>query len=144
MFDWIYDRYYRWKHGWPKPRSAKWERAARDRGLFPAFADWGGGLALDRTGEVWRSEEPDQWLNPSVETDHQLRFAALGIAVRRYPALSYLTPRRGPDDPVCPTCEGRGYPAKLPPKLRYWIMCQCGGLGWIPRAVAQLADPARA
>jgi hypothetical protein len=75
MFDWITDRYYRWKHGWPKPRSAGWERAVRARGLFPAFADWGGGIALDRSGQVWRSEEPDQWLNPMVETDPQLRFA---------------------------------------------------------------------
>ena len=138
MLDWLRDRYYRWKYGWPRPRPAAWEEAARRRGLFPAYADLGGGIALDRAGEVWYSEEPEVWSDPYVLDQPELRFAALGVALRRYPELAALAPRREATDPECPTCKGRGYAADLPPHLRYLILCECGGMGWLPARVAAM------
>ena len=132
LFEWLADKFWRWRHSRPRP----WERGPRSHGLYPAYADWGAGMAVDRSGQVWYSENPDRWTNPALIEDPRIRFAALGVAVRRHPELAAVRPVRGPDDPVCPTCGGRGYPARLRPNLRYFFICQCGGLGWVPRELA--------
>jgi len=134
MFEWLADRFYRWRHD--RRRGRPWERGPRARGLFPAYADWGGGMAVDRAGEVWYAEEPAGWAARGVVAEPDIRFAALAVAVLRHPEIAHLAPVRTAGDPACPTCHGRGYPAQLPPKLRYWIVCQCGGLGWVPTALA--------
>ena len=138
MLDWLADKYWRWYYR--RSRARAWERGPRAHGVFPAYSDWGGGIAVDRRGEVWYSEQPSSWTNPAVVEDPAIRFAALGIAVGRHPELADVRPIRHANDPMCPTCRGRGYPAQLPPRLRYFVVCQCGGLGWVP---AQLADHAR-
>jgi hypothetical protein len=135
MFEWLADKYWRWRCRQTRPRA--WERGPRAHGLFPAYSDWGGGMAVDRTGEIWYSEEPAAWTNPGIVEEPSIRFAALGVAVCRHPELADVRPVRQPaDDPVCPTCGGRGYPAQLPPRLRYFVVCPCGGLGWIPASLA--------
>ena len=132
LFEWIADRYYRWKHGRRRARARAWETGPTARGLYPAYCDWVGGLAVDAAGEVWFSEGPAEWTAPMRVEEPEIRHAALGVAVGRHKAIAHLRPERGPNDPTCPTCKGKGYPAQLPPNQRYWILCQCGGLGWIP------------
>ncbi len=132
LIDWIADRYWYWRHARPRGRERAWEAVPRARGLYPAYADWVGGFALDARGEVWFSESPAEWIAPERVKERAIRHAATGVAVRRYPELASLSPVRGPDDPICPTCKGAGRSMQLPPKLRYWIVCECGGLGWIP------------
>ena len=130
MFEWLADRYWRWRDSRTRPRP--WERGPRAHGLFPAYSDWGAGMAVDRDGEIWYSEDPEPWTNPGIVDDPSIRFAALGVAVCRHPELSHVRPVRQASDPVCPTCDGRGYPAYLSPRVRYYVVCQCGGLGWVP------------
>ncbi len=134
MFAWMLDRYWRWKHGREWALGKPWERVPRTLGLYPAYSDWVGGFAVDQAGEIWFSDEPAIWKDPHRVAEPDIRFAVIGVAVRRHPELAQFMPVRGPDDRICPTCFGVGYPKQLPPKLRYRILCQCGGLGWIPRA----------
>jgi hypothetical protein len=94
-------------------------------------------MAVDRSGEIWYSEEPAAWTNPAIVEEPSIRFAALGVAVCRHPELAGVRPVQQQGDPTCPTCGGRGYPAQLPPHLRYFVVCPCGGLGWVPAALAQ-------
>ena len=135
FFEWIADRFYRWKYGRYRARERAWEAGPKAHGLYPAYQDWIGGFAVDATGDVWLSESPAEWGEPVRVEEPQFRHAALGVAVRRHKAIAHLTPERGVNDPICPTCGGRGYPAQLPPQHRYWILCQCGGLGWIPEGL---------
>lgn len=137
MFEWLADTFWRWRYSKPRP----WERGPRAHGLFPAYSDWGGGMAVDRNGEIWYSEDPERWTNPGIVEEPSIRFAALGVAVCRHPELAGVRPARGPEHPTCPSCHGRGYPAQLPAKLRYFVVCQCGGLGWIPAALASSSLP---
>ena len=134
MFDWLADRYWRWKISRDR-RHRSWEPGPRRHGLFPAYADWGGGAAVDRSGEVWYSESPAEWTDVRRVAEPELRHVALVLTANRYTQLAHLLPIRAPGDPVCPTCQGHGVPRQLPPKLRHQILCQCGGLGWIPVAL---------
>ena len=137
MFEWLVDRYWRWRGRRNRAAQREWESAARARGLAPAYADLGGFLAVDRAGDVWCSETPDGWDAATRVAEPDVRFAAIGVAVGRHPELARLVPDRRPEDPTCPTCRGRGSPADLPPRLRDRILCQCGGLGWLPAELAR-------
>ena len=95
MFEWLVDRYWRWKHDWHHRRLLPWERTARSLGFYPAYADWSGGIALDRAGEVWRSEDTS-WGEPTRVFEAEIRFAAQGIALRRYPSWRRLCPKEVP------------------------------------------------
>jgi len=99
-------------------------------------------MAVDRNGEIWYSEDPERWTNPGIVEEPSIRFAALGVAVCRHRELAHVRPVRNANDPTCPGCHGRGHPDQLPARLRYFVVCQCGGLGWIPAELASspLAD----
>ena len=139
MFDWLAERFWQWRVERDRHRRA-WEGAARARGLYPAYCDMSGaGIAVDRGGEIWYSESPETWTNVERVAEPDVRFAALGVALARHPELAHLRPQRGPDDPVCPLCGGRGSPVQFPPRVRRSIVCQCGGLGWIPARLVSTA-----
>ena len=141
MFNWLRDKYWRWQAKRNRARRAPWERGPRSHGLFPAYADIGGGSAVDRDGEVWYSEEPMEWTDVRRVEDPALRHAILGVAVRRHPELAHIWPKRGANDLQCPGCGGTGVFGGLPVQVRHNIICQCGGLGWIPGDLAHGGAP---
>ena len=132
MFDWIADAFWRWQT--ERKRWRGWEAGARAHGLFPAYHDFGGGIAVDREGEIWYSETPAAWTNVARVEQHEMRRAALGVAVRRHPELAHLWPARTAEDPPCPSCRGTGVPRGLPARTRHVMVCECGGMGWIAAA----------
>lgn len=134
----ISDRFWRWRHGWPVPRAQPWFRAARAAGLYPGYADFGGAMALDASGAVWVAEDMADWSARAPVEHPGIAFAVTVHATRRYPQIAHLRPERQPGDPDCPSCGGAGFQRELPPRLRYSILCECGGGGWVPRSLAGL------
>jgi hypothetical protein len=100
---------------------------AHDMLLF--VADMGGisGMRPDGTlvGLGWEDQEP----TPIVS----LRWRDLVVlsGARFYAELQPILPRRAPDDRGCPTCGGTGK-VELGGKAYADVVCECGGLGWIP------------
>jgi len=47
---------------------------------------------------------------------------------RRGAGISGLAPVRDAAARVCPSCDGSGKPASVPDS----VVCECGGLGWVP------------
>jgi hypothetical protein len=107
-----------------------WREEAVHRRLLPVYSDWECWYALTEQGEpVYAGEEGWNGLQPLTNRRH--RFVVFAIAAATYPALANLRPVRKPEDPTCETCGGTGRP-RLPPGVENSIICECGGLGWIP------------
>jgi hypothetical protein len=109
----------------------------------PVWADWVGGFGLLPDGQVvflpHKSAAP-----PEAVLEPHLRHVTYLAASRRYPEFASLAPRRGPDDPTCPSCGGTGHVAMpdgtpAPPTL----VCFCGGSGWLPAGYDNPAEPIR-
>jgi hypothetical protein len=60
-----------------------------------------------------------------------LAVAMLGSLARRFPLATWFLPRADRAMP-CPRCKGYGTVPNLSEKLRERVLCQCGGIGWIP------------
>ena len=102
-------------------------------GALPLIQGLGGGYAIRPDGEIISFP----WDDPSdvqVENDVRMRNMALYQGSKEYPELSVLIPSRPPDALECPYCKGTGTVADLPAdfKFREYIVCYCGGLGWLP------------
>jgi len=99
--------------------------------LLPAVLDMGGCMGLRPSGEVayflW--DEPGQ---VRTETGERLRNMTYHRAALNYPLLAPLVPRRPPDAVVCSHCGGSGRFSGLPDQLADRVVCNCGGLGWLP------------
>jgi hypothetical protein len=54
--------------------------------------------------------------------------------------LASLRPVRPADAVTCPTCHGTGQPRLASGEVLTNIVCQCGGLAWIPAAEAEQAS----
>jgi len=108
--------------------------AARAHHALPFWRDIGGCLLLQPNGTILGLE----WDNPSLvdsvadtPRDRKLVHAARASAAERFPDISGLRPERGPDVKICPSCGGTGRLTRFgePPVN---VVCECGGLGWIP------------
>jgi hypothetical protein len=126
----------------PKPYTIRFDppldlRAiAAEVRLLPAMLDAGGCLGLRPSGEVasflW--DEPQRL---RTEGGERIRNLAYHQAALKYPGLALLVPRRPPDAVVCSYCGGSGRCGGLPDRLADSVICFCGGLGWLPRSLAE-------
>jgi hypothetical protein len=111
-----------------------WMDDARGRGLIPVM-DWGWEIlyAIDADGRVVRAEDfaADE---VREETDPYVRHVVLSQAAVRFPELERFRPVREPGDPSCVLCRGTGTRPRMPR-----MICRCGGLGWLPAALAESA-----
>ena len=99
---------------------------ATSRSAWPVYADMGGVLFLDPSGQVilLKDDSPE----PTVETDVTWRLTALVSAAEQVPKFRQLLPVRPRNVPRCELCDGRG---KVSITSAGWIRCgQCSGLGW--------------
>lgn len=114
-------------------RPASWHKDARAAGYFPAYADWMGIFALDPSGVVWFAPHPVDWSSAERVEEVDLIHVARVQAARWTPSALPFLPIRGPTAHTCPSCHGSGNPNT---SARHWskVMCECGGLGWVPAA----------
>jgi uncharacterized protein (TIGR02996 family) len=109
------------------PIKEQLRRFAADQRALPLLLDLGGCLAIRMDGEVlsfgW--DEPE---NPRIEKDARVRQATLAVGAKKYREVRLLLPPRPVSSRLCPSCGGSGTVASAPPS----IVCDCGGLGWIP------------
>ena len=119
--------------GEPKARAV-----AAKHGLLPILMDWTAFVGLSPEGEM-------KWVNYDAPHDprgietteaavslQRLRHLALIQGAGRYPELAFLRPERTSDSVECPSCHGTGVPLISGKAAPHSVVCECGGLGWIP------------
>jgi hypothetical protein len=115
----------------PGETSADAIRAARQHRALPLWEDWTGCILLRPTGDLsfvaWDRPERTEEMGAS-QPDREMAHAARAIGSRRFPAVAGLAPQRTASARECPSCHGTGRVDAAPPN----IVCQCGGLGWLP------------
>ena len=104
---------------------------SRRLGVLPLTWDMGGCAALRATGEVvswiWGEEE-----KLSVESSSLGRNRALFQGATKYPSLRPFLPVRPADAQACKHCGGTGKVSGLPDAIAGYVVCYCGGAGWLP------------
>lgn len=104
--------------------------------LLPALLDSGGCFGLHPSGEVMSFP----WDEPRVlrsEPEARVRNIVVYRASLKYPSLAALVPHRPANAVTCPSCGGSGRCLDLPVRLAEYVVCSCGGLGWL----AESAEP---
>ena len=102
---------------------SKLPREASALGAMRLFGTIGSDVFLTPSGDVWALAEVgdgEEW-TPLTNVD---RNAAICVALKRFPELVLLLPRRPTDASDCSTCQGAG-------RLREMTCHTCGGLGWV-------------
>ena len=105
---------------------------ARTHSALPLWTDLVGCLALRPTGElIFFSWDDPRALTELLNTDYDRRLihAARALGSRRYPGIAGLAPAREASARICPTCHGSGRIPDVPDN----VICECGGLGWVPQ-----------
>lgn len=107
-------------------------QAAQVHRALPLWADWTGCILLRPTGELqfvaWAHPGDAERLGAAGQHDLAMAHAARAVGSRRFPAVVGLAPQRTASARECPSCHGSGRVDAAPPNL----ICQCGGLGWLP------------
>ena len=116
----------------PVPDWAR-ETVVRER-VLPLFYDWNGFVALRPGGQVVLFDVEGGEAEPVV--DARVRHVAMAEGARRYAGLPFLLPARTPDAVACESCRGTGRLTFGPGSehLSDKVICECGGLGWLPAA----------
>ena len=127
----IRDRYHRWRAARYRA-SLPWVKRVREVGLYPAYSDWIGAFAVDAQGGVWFTEHGRNWGEREAVAEPELQHVVRGVAALAHPHVVALRQRRAEDARTCESCKGRGVMYDLPAHLRHRVVCQCGGLGWVP------------
>ncbi len=103
--------------------------------VLPLMSDMGGFYALRHSGEVvsyrWDQGVHADSISPTIETDPRIRDIALVAGSADYPFLAPLLPARTPQSRTCSACNGMGTVLNDSKPIE-GVICQCGGLGWIP------------
>ena len=110
-----------------------WREEAVRVHLLPIFSDWESYYALTEDAEPVYVN--DSWSSPQRFNNRRWQHIVLAQAALRYPELASLRPIRNPDDPPCPSCGGTGR-VRVGETTLESMICECGGLGWIPKGSA--------
>ena len=104
--------------------------AARHRAL-PLFRGRDGYYALSLSGEVvefrWKHFD-----DPEPELFDGRAYGCIAIGALKYPELACLLPARQGDEPACEHCGGTGQHPLAIQHQDHRVICECGGLGFIP------------
>jgi len=117
-------------------------RLARTLDVLPLYPDWSAFIGLAPSGAlVWVDyDEPNNVQDAEiVERDRWkagIRHLAFSVGFMRYPDLTWLKPVRTPDCTTCTSCSGTGRTAINGKPAPENVVCECGGMGWIPGVVS--------
>jgi len=107
-------------------------RFAQLHHVLPLWTDWVGCIALRPTGHLvflaWDDPEKLEPVGAAGDHDRRMVHAARAQGSRRFPTISGLAPVRDASARVCSSCGGSGKLASVAEN----ILCECGGLGWVP------------
>lgn len=107
--------------------------------FLPVTLDMGGCAGISPAGDVvsvtW--EEPHR---VTAETDPKVRNMVLYRAGLEYPELRWLAPVRPSDAGDCGTCGGTGQFPGVAGSGVEGIVCECGGLGWLPPGIGDIGE----
>jgi hypothetical protein len=108
----------------------------RAYGALPLYVGWTESLGLRPDGELvrWSTDGEYEGVKP-IESPVDCALAFL-FGAERYAPLRMLTPPRPTEATECATCEGEGIIG-----AREFI-CECGGLGWLPRSLRDVGAEA--
>ena len=104
---------------------------ARRHDVLPLWNDFMGCIAIRPDGEVVFFSWDDVGaleVVAEIGPDQAMVHAARGFGSRRFPMLAGIAPARGPEARTCGTCKGEGVIPGVPEN----VVCECGGLGWVP------------
>lgn len=106
-------------------------RIATRHKALPLFRGPDGYYALALTGEVieLRWEHFDE---PQPELLDGRAYGCVAIGTLKYPELARLLPARQPSEPLCEHCDGSGQHPLAVEHQDQRVICECGGLGFIP------------
>ena len=102
---------------------------AHRKDIIPIEQTEDGWLCLHANGHVAHVDEHganDELIGRSVRAT-----ALLGNLAVRFPLATWFVPR-STDAIPCPVCGGTGMVPGVPADLSRRLVCQCGGLGWLP------------
>ena len=105
--------------------------AAQRHQMLPVMGDFMGYWGLwTNGGLVFVPDDDSAHCEPvaGYPAERSSIHVALAIASRRYPALAPFCPQRPHDAVSCKSCDGHGRIPGAPDN----IICECGGLGWLP------------
>ena len=109
--------------------------AARRHRALPVYGDFMGYWMLTLRGELAFVPDDAQGtieLVRGLPVERSAIHVAFAQAARRYPVLAPYCPQRIAADLTCTHCDGTGRIRGAPAN----IICQCGGLGWLPAAIS--------
>ena len=125
--------------GFSEADKVRWEDAAKRMDQRAVYADWMCIYTIAEDGITYYSARVDL-TDQAQLTDAKHINIVRHLAAERYPELAHIEPLRTPDDPDCSSCGGTGVP-DLPAEVpRDRIICECGGLGWIPAGYVALGE----
>jgi len=116
------------------PETWRWQSEhVRRYGALPLYLGWTETLGIQPDGSLvrWSTEQEYEGVKP-IEVTSECALAVVQ-AVQRYSVLKDFSPRRPSDVPDCRTCAGAGRVPQLPD-----LICECVGLGWVPRSLEDL------
>ena len=97
--------------------------------LVPIEQTEDGWLCLLANGHV--AHVSGQGLHEELVRTSRQATALIGNLSRRFPIATWFIPGNKGAIP-CPACAGTGRVLGLPADLGNRVVCQCGGLGWLP------------
>jgi hypothetical protein len=106
--------------------------------LLPLYLDWTAFIGLAPTGELVLAEYEAPFATKNAEVAEAgrwkagIRHLAFAAGFIRYPHLTWLQPVRTSDAVVCTTCSGTGRPSFGGEPAPENVLCECGGMGWLP------------
>ena len=103
----------------------------RTHRALPLYVGWTETLGIRADGRLVRWSTEGELPGAREFKDATWMNTALVQGAQRYPQLRRLIPLRPASARTCSGCQGTGKISGLPPNLEN-VICECGGIGWIP------------
>ncbi len=113
------------------PPELQWQTGyVREHQALPLYLGWTETIGIRADGTLVRWATEGNWSDGTEFAEDTWVNLAIVQGALRYPELHGLIPERPSDATTCDQCQGSGK-LQLPPEYAN-VICNCGGIGWIP------------